>query len=413
MSAESIFIMIILIVSISYVFDQVLDYINLKHQKDEIPDEMKGFYDEEKYRKSLRYHKAQSRFSFISSAFSFLLMMGMLVFGGFGYLDALLRLYIQHEIVLSLAFFGVLMLASDILSLPFQLYAVFGLEEKFGFNRMSAKTFVLDKLKSYLLGALLGGSLLYLLIFLITYLGSSFWLIFWVAIAVFMLFINVFYTSLIVPLFNKLSPLPEGELKTAIEDFSKSINFPITNVYVIDGSKRSSKSNAYFSGLGKKKKIVLFDTLIKNHTTEELVAILAHEAGHYKKKHIVWGMLLSIIQTGFILYLLSYFIFNEQLSVALGATQLGLHLNLLAFGILYSPISAITGLLLNIYSRKNEFEADAYARQTYHAEPLILALKKLSVDNLSNLYPHPAYVFMHYSHPPLLERLKALRSTHS
>ncbi len=408
MSADSIFILIISITVISYLVEQLLDYMNLKSQRSEIPEEMKGFYDEEKYRKSLEYQNTQSRFSFISSAFSFVLIFGMLWFGGFGLLDGLLRIYVQNEIILALAFFGVLTIASDVLSLPFQLYSVFRIEEKFGFNRMTVKTFITDKLKSYLLGALLGGALLYLLLFLVNYLGDSFWYIFWIAVSAFMLFMNVFYTSIFVPIFNKLSPLQDGELKSAIEDFSQSINFPVTNIYVIDGSKRSSKSNAFFSGLGKRKKIVLYDTLIKNHTTEELVAILAHEAGHFKKRHIIWGVLLSIIQTGFVLYLLSLFIFNEQLSLALGASQISLHINLLAFGILYSPISAVTGLLMNLYSRKNEFEADAYAKQTYKSEALVLALKKLSVDNLSNLYPHPVYVFLHYSHPPLLQRLKAL-----
>ncbi|HMP99699.1 MAG TPA: M48 family metallopeptidase [Cyclobacteriaceae bacterium] len=410
MQAETIFYIIISIVIVGYVFEQILDYLNLKSQRSDIPEEMKDFYDQEKYEKSLRYHKTQGKFSFISSAFSFIIMLAMLWFGGFGILDAFLRLHIQDEIILALAFFGSLVIASDILTIPFQLYSIFIIEEKFGFNRMTVKTFISDKVKSYLLGAILGGSLLYLLLFLVGYFGDAFWYIFWLAIALFMLVMNMFYTSLILPLFNKLSPLPEGELKTAIENFSRSINFPVTNIYVIDGSKRSSKSNAFFSGLGRQKKIVLYDTLIKNHSTEELVAILAHEAGHYKKKHIFWSMIISLVQSGLVLYILSLFIFNEQMSFAMGAGKLGIHLNLLAFTILYSPVSSVLGLIMNMYSRKNEFEADAYARQTYKAEPLIQALKKLSVDNLSNLYPHPLYVFVNYSHPPLLLRLRALQS---
>ncbi len=219
----------------------------------------------------------------------------------------------------------------------------------------------------------------------------------------------MFYTSLIVPLFNKLTPLPEGELKSAIEAFAVKINFPLDNILVIDGSKRSKKANAFFAGIGKRKKIVLYDTLIANHTIEELVAVLAHEVGHYKKNHIIWGYVLSVIQIVFTLWVLSLLLFNPAVSMALGGTTLSVHLNLLAFGILFSPISSITGLLMNMYSRKNEFEADAYALETYDGRALANALKKLSVDSLSNLYPHPVYVFFHYSHPPLLKRLDALR----
>jgi STE24 endopeptidase len=218
----------------------------------------------------------------------------------------------------------------------------------------------------------------------------------------------MFYTALVLPMFNKLTPLQEGELKTAIEAFSKKVNFPVTNIVVIDGSKRSKKANAFFSGIGKKKKIVLYDTLINNHTTEELVAVLAHEVGHFKKKHIIWSYILSVGQIVFTLFILSLMIFNERVSLALGAHQLGIHLNLLAFGILFSPISGITGIFMNMYSRKNEFEADAYAKEKFDGGALATALKKLSVDSLSDLYPHPLYVFFHYSHPPLLTRLRAL-----
>jgi STE24 endopeptidase len=282
------------------------------------------------------------------------------------------------------------------------------IEEKYGFNKTTVKTFITDKLKGYVLGALIGGGLLAALIYLVETIGPDFWMWFAAIACVFMLFMNMFYTSLILPLFNKLTPLPDGELKTAIEEFSRKINFPLTNIFVIDGSKRSSKANAFFSGIGKKKKIVLYDTLIRNHTTAELVAVLAHEVGHYKKKHIIWSYVWAVVQIVFMLFVLAQMVFNEGLSLALGGTQHAIHLNLVAFTILFSPISAITGLFMNIYSRKNEFEADAYARDTYNGKSLADALKKLSVDNLSNLYPHPAYVFFHYSHPPLLQRLERI-----
>jgi STE24 endopeptidase len=408
-SPEDITLIIISIVVVSYVFDQFLDYLNLKAQRTDIPEEVAEFYNKDKYLKSLAYHKELSRFSFITSAFSFILSAGMLYFGGFGFVDALLRPVIQNEVFLALAFFGVLMVASDILTIPFQWYSTFVIEEKYGFNRTTVKTFVTDKVKGYLLGALIGGGLLSALIYLVQLLGTNFWVWFAVITAAFMLFMNVFYTSLILPLFNKLTPLPEGELKSAIEAFATKVKFPLDSIFIIDGSKRSNKANAFFSGIGSKKKIVLYDTLINNHSTDELVAILAHEVGHFKKKHIVWSYLLSIIQIVFTLYILSLMITSENVSLALGGSQMAIHLNLLAFGILFSPVSGITGLFMQLFSRKNEFEADAYAKETFGAQPLAMALKKLSVDSLSNLYPHPAYVFFHYSHPPLLQRLQALK----
>ena len=409
MQPQTILIIILLITAVSYGFDQLLDYINLKSQRMDIPKEIESFYEREKYLKSLAYNRERTHFSFLTSAFSFLISAIMLLLGGFGWIDGLLRVHIENEILLALAFFGTLMLASDILTIPFQWYSIFVIEEKYGFNKTTIKTFITDKLKGYALGALVGGSLLSLLIYLILTLGPSFWIWFSIFAAGFILFINMFYTSLILPLFNKLTPLEDGELKKAIEDFSKKVNFPLDNIFIIDGSKRSKKANAFFSGIGKKKKIVLYDTLITNHTTEELVAVLAHEVGHFKKKHIIWGYVLSVLQIVFTLFVLSLMVFNENLSHALGGSQLAIHLNLLAFGILFSPISGVTGLLMNMYSRKNEFEADAYAKETFDGGALMNALKRLSVDSLSNLYPHPLYVFFHYSHPPLLKRLDALK----
>jgi STE24 endopeptidase len=411
MTPSTLLYVIILISTVSYLFDQILDYINLRYHRTDIPDQIAEFYDQEKYLKSLTYHKALTNFSFVTSAFGFILSMTMLVTGGFGWIDSILRTSFDNDIILALIFFAVISLASDILTIPFQLYATFVIEEKFGFNKTTYKTFFVDKLKGYLLGAVIGAPLLALLIYLIQVIGPSFWIWFACIASVFIFFVNMFYTSLILPLFNKLTPLPEGELKNAIYDFAKRVNFPLDNIFVIDGSKRSNKANAFFSGIAKKKKIVLYDTLISKHTTEELVAVLAHEVGHFKKKHIVWGFVFSILQVFFTLFILSLMVYNENLSVALGGTQLSIHLNLIAFAILFSPISGITGILMSMYSRKNEFEADAYARETFSGTALGLALKRLSVDSLSNLYPHPLYVFFHYSHPPLLQRLEALENS--
>ena len=413
MEPSLILLIILGIVSFDYVLEQVLDYFNLKAQRDDIPPAMVDFYDGEKYGKSQRYHREVTRFSFLTSTFSFLLSFALLYFGLFGWLDMSLRPFVSNEIALSLAYFGLLFLLSDVINIPFQLYSTFVIEEKYGFNKTTPKIFLLDKLKGYLLAILLGGGLGWVFLSLVNSLGQSFWIYFLVIVALFMLFMNMFYTTLILPLFNKLTPLEDGELKDSIRDYCKRVSFPLSNIFVIDGSKRSSKSNAFFSGLGKKKKVVFYDTLIENHTKEELMAIFAHEVGHYKKKHIITGYIASLVQVALTLFLLSLMIFNANLSLALGGDQLAIHLNLLAFTILYSPISKVAGILMLIFSRKNEFEADAFASDTYDGKALALALKKLSVDNLSNLYPHSAYVFFHYSHPPLLKRLAALESASS
>ena len=408
MTPEELLYLIIGIIVLDYVADQVLDWLNLKHHQSELPSSLKGIYEEEVYAKSQRYHRVQARFSFVTAAFSLVVSVSILLLGGFGFLDGFLRSYISDGILLSLAFFGALLILSDIINLPFQWYSTFVIEEQFGFNKTTKKTFVLDKLKGYLLALIIGGGLGYALLWLVQELGDNFWVYALILVAGFILFMNLFYTSLILPLFNRLKPLEEGSLKSKIEQYAKKVNFPLHNIYVIDGSKRSAKANAFFSGLGKKKKVVLYDTLLENQSEEELVAVLAHEVGHFKKKHIVTSLILSMVQMAVTFYILSLFIFNENLSLTLGGEVLVIHLNFLAFGLLYTPISKATGLVMNILSRKNEFEADAFAAKTYAAKPLQEALKKLSVSNLSNLTPHPWYVFANYSHPPLLQRLAAL-----
>ncbi len=410
MGAHTILIVILAIISFDFILDKILDYLNLRNLKEKLPGEVEGIYDEEKYKKSIQYTRANTKFSFLSSTFSFVLSFVLITSGFFGWLDAEIRTLYHDETLITMLFFALLFFASDIINLPFDLYGTFVIEEKFGFNKTTAKTYVLDKLKGYLLTLIIGGGILFIFLQLIDIFGANFWVYFWLVAATFMLLINMFYTTLILPLFNKLTPLEDGELKKGIEDYAQKVKFPLDNIFVMDGSKRSNKSNAFFSGIGKKKKIVLFDTLIQNHSKEELVAVLAHEVGHFKKKHIVSSYIISILQTGIILYILSLMIFNPSLSQALGGEANAIHLNLLAFGILFSPISEFIGLFMNILSRKNEYEADAYARETYKGEALESALKKLSVHNLSNLTPHPAYVFFHYSHPPLLQRLRALES---
>jgi STE24 endopeptidase len=407
--SQILFFIIVGLLVADFIFERFLEYLNSKQWSDQIPEEVKGIYDEEKYSKQQTYEKVNFRFSLVTSSFSFSFMLLMFLFAGFAVVNQFALSISANPILVALLFFGILLFVSDILNTPFSVYDTFVIEEKFGFNKTSPKTFVLDKLKGWLLGAFIGGGLLALIIYIYQLTTTNFWIYTWLVITVFSVFMVLFYSNLIVPLFNKQTPLPEGELKSAIENFSGKVGFKLDNIYVIDGSKRSTKANAYFTGLGAKKRIVLYDTLINDLTVNELVAVLAHEIGHYKKKHVVWSLLLGILQTGIMLFIFSLFVGSPELSAALGVATPSFHIGLIAFGILYSPISMITGLAMNVFSRRNEYQADAFAAQYFDENELASALKKLSVKNLSNLRPHPAYVFFHYSHPTLLQRLKALK----
>ncbi len=392
-----------------FLFERLLDYLNKKRWSDDIPAELKGIYDDEKYRKSQDYERVKHRFGQLTAIFSFVLILLMLFFDGFAWVDGIIGTISSHPVVAALLFFGVLLFASDILNLPFGLYATFNIEERFGFNRMSVSLFFFDKLKGWLLAGIIGGGILALFVWFWMVAGNYFWLYTWGLITAFTLLMILFYSNVIVPLFNKQTPLEEGELKTAIAGFANKVGFRLDNVYVIDGSKRSTKANAYFTGFGAKKRIVLYDTLMNDLATDEIVAVLAHEIGHYRKKHVLTGMFLSILQTGAMLYILGLLINQPELSIALGAENTVFHIGLVAFGLLYSPLSFLLGIGLNLFSRKNEYQADRFAAEHYNAESLISALKKLSQKNLSNLTPHPAYVFFHYSHPTLLQRVQQLK----
>lgn len=412
MQATTILNIILVIISLDYLFNLILGLLNYNSFDRSIPKNLKGIYDEKEYINSQEYNKSNFRFGLFTSTINFLALFCIFKFGLLGVLDSLLRNYSpENEISLSLLFFASIFFINDIISIPFQLYKIFVIEEKFGFNKMNLQTFIVDKFKSYILVLILGGILLCILLILIMLYPSNFWIYFWIVISLFTVFINMFYTSLIVPLFNKLIPLESGELRNKISNYAKKVNFPLTNIFVINGSKRSSKANAYFSGLGRAKKIVLFDTLIKNHTDDELVSVLAHEVGHYKKNHVYLNLIISIIISGIMLFILSKFLFNSQVSYALGGSISFRHFEIFAFSIIYTPISTFLGILMNIKSRKNEFEADNYACKTFNKESLITALKKLSKDNLTNLTPHPFYVFINYSHPPLHTRIEAMKNS--
>jgi len=408
MTPENWLLIIICLVLFNYFFSTILEYINDKNWKTDIPKNMNAFYAKEKYEKARNYSIEKGKISFISSTFSLILVLLLLWFEGYGFIDSFISTKYDGLFIQSGLFFLALMILSDLIKLPFEYYFTFIIEEKYGFNKTTIRTFLTDKIKKYILAILIGGGILAGTIYLFSYVNNSFWLWLWTGMSIFLILTNMFYAELIVPIFNKLKPLNNGSLKNKIEAYSKKVGYSLSKIYVIDGSKRSSKANAFFSGLGSRKTIALYDTLIEKHTEDELVAVLAHEVGHYKKKHILTSLILSILQLGLMCFLFELCLNEENISRALGSDKVVFHLGLVGFGILYSPIGTIVGIFMNILSRKNEFEADAYAKKTFEGSSLELALKKLSVDNLTNLYPHPLYVFIHYSHPPLLKRLEAL-----
>lgn len=400
---------ILLIVVLNFVWTQYLAYRNRKRMSPEIPSQLEGIYDDEEYAKQQAYQKENSRFGLYGSLFSFSVLFLVLVFGLFGWLDEFLRQFISNEILLTLSFFGVIYLINEILSLPFDYYNTFVIEERFGFNKSTKTIFWLDQLKGLLLAVVLGGAILALITWLYTAIGELAWLYAWGAITVVSLFMTLFYSNIIVPLFNKQTLLGEGELRDAIEAFAQKAGFAINNIYVMDASKRSTKANAYFTGFGAKKRIVLFDTLINDLDKDEIVAVLAHEIGHYKKKHTLQGMFISICYTGIMLFLLSLLLDNKDIAIALGGQSASFHLGLIAFSIFFTLVSFVINVLSSIHSRKNEYQADGYAAGFGLADSLISGLKKLSVKSLSNLNPDSLYVFFNYSHPTLLQRIKAMK----
>jgi STE24 endopeptidase len=409
MTPNTLFYILIGILVLNFIVDKVLDALNAKHFNDEIPKELKDVYDEAEYKKSQAYKKTNYKFGNITSIFSIALTLAFFFLDGFKIVDDMARSYSDNAIVIALIFFGIIMLGSGLLMFPFSYYKTFVIEERFGFNKTTKATFFLDKFKGLLMTAIIGGGILSLIIWFYQLTGKHFWLYAWGLVALFSLFMNMFYSKLIVPLFNKQTPLEEGELKNSITEYAEKVGFKLDKIFVIDGSKRSTKANAYFSGFGSQKRITLYDTLINDLEKEEIVAVLAHEVGHYKRKHIIFNLITSIALTGLTLFILSLFINSPILSQALGVSIPSFHIGLIAFGILYSPISELTGLFMNYVSRKFEYQADNFAKETYKGKPLITSLKKLSKNNLSNLTPHPSYVFVHYSHPTLLQRVQNLQ----
>lgn len=408
MNPETFKYLLIGVVSLSFLVEKFLSYLNHNQPVPKIPETLDSYLDREKLIHSKVYQTENFRFGLYSGIFSFVLTVIFLWQGWFGLVDNWVIGLVTSPLLQSFAFFGIIFIGSDLVSFPFDYYSTFVIEEKYGFNKTNRKTFILDKIKGYTLSIVIGGGLLLVFLWLVHQMGSDFWWQFWLIAAVFMVFVNLFYTAWILPLFNKLTPLQEGELKSQLIHYARSVNFPLRSIFVMDGSKRSSKANAFFSGFGKRKMVVLYDTLLDQHPPDELVAILAHEVGHYKKKHLLLGMITSVLHVGFLLFLLAQFMYKEQLSLALGGKDWSAHLNIIGFTMLFSPISMFLGVGTNWLSRKHEFEADYYAKTTFAGKPLAEALKTLSVKTLSDINPHPWYVFVNYSHPPILERLARL-----
>lgn len=404
-----LFYVIIAILIVKFLFDQYLNFQNAKHFEDDLPDELQDIYDDAAYEKSQHYKKVNFRFGLVSSTFSLIVTLLFFFLDGFALVHNFATSVAENSILVTLIFFGIIFFGSDFLNTPFSFYKTFVIEEKFGFNKSTKTTFFLDKLKGWLMGIVIGGSLLAIVTWFYETTTDKFWWYSWILIGAFTLFMNMFYSKLIVPIFNKQTPLEEGDLKEAIFNFASKTGFKLDNIFVINGSKRSTKANAYFSGFGAQKRITLFDTLINDLDNDEIVAVLAHEVGHYKKNHIIYNMMLSLLLTGLTLFLLSIMLKSSLLSEALGVPGTSFHMGFIAFSVLFSPISEITGFFMNSLSRKFEYEADDFAKKHFNGLSLIQALKKLSKNNLSNLTPSKIYVKVHYSHPTLYQRILNLK----
>ena len=395
---------------VEYLLSTISSVLNMNSITSTIPDGFEEFYDDKKYSKSQEYLKDKTKLGLYSSTFSLILTLIVIHFGLFGFLDEFVRSNSTHYIISGLLFFGILFLINDILNIPFSLYSTFVVEEKYGFNKTSIHTFIADKCKGYGLTIVFGSAIMVPVFYFFNTFQDNGWWIAWALITAFMIAVQPLFVHVIAPMFNKFTPLEEGDLKTAIEEFANKVNFPIGRIDVMDGSKRSAHSNAYFSGFGKSRRIALFDTLLDKHSTEEIVSVVAHEIGHYKKKHIITGTVLGAIETGIMLFIFNLFMNDSDLFAVFSVDTVSIYCGLVFFSMLYSPISMVTSIFTTAMSRKNEFEADAYALETTQKpEPLISMLKGLSASNLSHLTPHPLMVFLSYSHPPVVDRIAAVQ----
>ena len=408
---QTYYLIIIGALILEYSLSTVSSVFNMNSVSEDVPNGFQDHYDEDKYGKSQAYLKDNTRFGLFSSTFSLVLTLIVIHTGLFGILDQFVRTQTVHPILSGLMYFGIIFIINDIINLPFSLYSTFVLEEKYGFNKTTSKTYVFDKLKGYMLTIVFGTIIMSPVLYFFNTYGENGWWIAWGIITAFMIAIQPLFVHVIAPLFNKFTPLEEGDLRTAIEAFAEKVNFPIARIDMMDGSKRSSHSNAYFSGFGKSRRIALFDTLLDKHTTEEIVSVVAHEVGHYKKKHIITGTILGILETGVMLFVFNLIMNDPALFSVFGVETVSVYGGLIFFGMLYAPVSLLTSIFSTAMSRKNEFEADAYSLEhTQNKEALISMLKGLAANNLSHLTPHPLMVFLSYSHPPVMDRIAAVNN---
>lgn len=409
MNKYLVFILIILLAR--YLVDLAAEWLNVRNMSMHVPDEFKGLYDDDRYRKSQEYLRDNTRVGIIRDTFHTGIIMVFIVAGGFDLVDRFVRGFGLSSIESGLMFTGILALSVKIIDLPFSVYDTFFIEEKYGFNRTTSGVFVMDFFKLILMTAVIGAPVLAVVIWFFEEAGGLAWLYCWVAVALIQICLMFVAPAMIMPLFNRFEPLEEGELKKAIEDCARSQDFEIKGIYTMDGSKRTARSNAFFTGFGRFRRIVLFDTLLEKHTVQELVSIIGHEIGHYTKKHILKGVLRYMLTSGAAFYLLSLFIGNQALFLAFKMQNVSVYAGLVFFGFLFEPFAVATGVIENYISRRQEHEADKFAVEACGSpEALISGLKKLSVDNLSNLTPHSFTVFMRHSHPPIQERIAAIRA---
>ena len=410
-TSDWLLIGIITFVLIDFAAGRVINFLNENSKNQPLGPEAADIYSEAEYQKSMAYGTANYKLESISSVVSTSVILAAIILGFFANLDGFIRERISNDLLVTVLFIGILIVLSSLGSLPAGIYSTFVIETKYEFNKTTPKLFIADQVKNLLLSLGIGLPLLYAIAWIYQELQSVFWLVGWLLVASFTLFMFVFGARIFLPLFNKLKPLPEGELRDAIEIYCKSQGFPLSKLYEMDASKRSTKLNAFFSGMGKVKIIGLYDTLIEKLNTEEIVAVLAHEVGHYKRKHTLTMFLFSNVQTLILFSLMGWLLSNPNLSAALGSDVPSFQLSMLAFFLLFAPVSTVLGLINNSFSRYNEYQADQYSIETYPGavEYMYSALKKLSVNSLSNLNPHPIYVAVHYSHPPILKRLAKLK----
>jgi len=406
---QTYYLIIIFALAVEYLLSTVSSILDMGNIVEEVPADFQDVYDREKYARSQSYLRDRTRFGIFSSTFSLLLILVVIHTGLFGVLDQFVRVLTIQPILAGLLFFGIIFIIQDIISLPFSIYSTFVIEEKFEFNRTTPKIFVIDKLKGYALTVILGSAVIVPILFFFERFGPRGWWIAWGLVTLFMIAVQPLFVHVIAPLFNKFTPLEEGELRLAIEEYSEKVKFPIGRIDVMDGSKRSGHSNAYFSGLGKSRRIALFDTLLEKHTTEEILSVVAHEVGHYKQKHIIKGTALGILETGVMLFIFNLIMKDAALFAVFGVSDISVYGGLVFFAMLYAPVNMITSLLTTAVSRKNEFEADAFSLETTeNSQALVNMLKGLAANNLAHLTPHPLKVFLSYSHPPVISRIAAV-----